>query len=136
MSRLVAGFGCQGGCPVEALDTLLQRTLNDNGLSRDQLTGIASLDRKADEPGLLQLAGQLGVPLHTFSTAELAAFEASLSHRSALSFAHTGCHGVAESAALALAAAAGETPRLLIPRQQSHLATLAIACSEGAYPRK
>jgi cobalt-precorrin 5A hydrolase len=130
MRTLVAGFGCQRGCPMAVLGALLDRTLQAHGLDRSQLTGIASLDRKASESGLLALAAALGVPLSTFTTAELAVYEARLSHRSDLSHAHTGCYGVAESSALALAQAS----RLLVTRQASPQATVALACSEGACP--
>jgi len=128
MSRLVAGFGCRGGCPADALAALLDQTLHANGLKRSQLVGIASLDRKADEPGLVELAAQLRVPFYTFSATELLVHDSQLSHRSDTSFAHTGCFGVAESSALALAEELGESPpRLLVNRQVAAQATLALA---------
>lgn len=131
MPTLVAGFGCRQGCPAEALGALLDQTLRAHGLQHMPLAAIASLDRKADEPGLLQLAAQRGVPLCTFSAAHLAAQEPYLSHRSQTSFAHTGCQGVAESSALALAQALGDArPRLLVERQHCAQATLAL-CQVG-----
>ncbi|NNG65578.1 cobalamin biosynthesis protein CobE, partial [Pseudomonas fragi] len=49
---------------------------------------------------------------------------------SARAFALTGCFGVAESAALALAEQLGGAPaRLLITRQNSSVATFALACA-------
>jgi cobalt-precorrin 5A hydrolase len=129
MSRLVAGFGCRQGCPVDALSAMLDQVLQANDLDRRQLVGIASLDRKADEPGLVQLAAQLRVPFYTFSAAELLVHEPQLSHRSDTSFAHTGCFGVAESTALALTEELGAShPQLLVTRQQTAEATLALAC--------
>ena len=129
--RLVAGFGCKRGCPATLLAALLDRTLAEHGLERSQVRGIASLDRKADEPGLVALAASLQVPFQTFTALQLGAFEARLTHRSALSFAHTGCHGVAESSALALSQALGTAePQLRVGRQAREGATLALAvCS-------
>lgn len=126
-NQLVAGFGCRRGCSVETLGALLDQALHANGLDRRQLVGIASLDRKVDEPGLVQLAVQLSVPFYTFSATELLAHDSQLSHRSETSFAQTGCYGVAESSALALAEELGEShPRLLVNRQHSAEATLAL----------
>jgi len=130
-TRLVAGFGCKRGCPEALLAALLDRTLAEQGLERSQVLGIASLDRKADEAGLVALAASLNVPFQTFTAGQLAAWEPLLTHRSAVSFAHTGCHGVAESSALALSQALGTAePRLMVGRQVLEGATLALAvCS-------
>ncbi len=124
MGDLFAGIGCQRGCPATVLAALLEATLLAHGLARSDLAGVASIDLKADEPGLRQLATELGVPLVFFSAAQLAPFEAQLTHRSSLAFARTGCHGVAESAALALA---GVDSRLRVPRQKNVQSTLALA---------
>ncbi|ANY87288.1 MULTISPECIES: cobalamin biosynthesis protein [Pseudomonas] len=122
-----AGFGCRKGCPVDALEQLLRKTLATHGLSVDQLGGLASIDLKMDEPGLRTLADRLGVPLMMFSATHLHPFEPQLSHRSTVAYAHSGCWGVAESAALALAARAQGASRLLVTRQVLGQATLALA---------
>ncbi|MDR0208873.1 MAG: cobalamin biosynthesis protein [Pseudomonas putida] len=122
-----AGFGCRKGCPVDILEQLLHKTLATHCLSVDQLRGLASIDLKMDEPGLHLLAERLGVPLVMFATTHLQTFEPQLSHRSAVAYAHSGCWGVAESAALALAARAQGASRLLVTRQVLGQATLALA---------
>ncbi|QKZ05561.1 cobalamin biosynthesis protein [Pseudomonas eucalypticola] len=124
MPSLFAGLGCQRHCPASALAALLDTTLARHGLTRADLAGIGSIDLKADEPGLLQLASELGLTLVVFSAEQLAAFEGQLTHRSALAFAHTGCHGVAESTALAMA---GKGATLRVTRQKNAQATLALA---------
>jgi len=125
---LVVGLGCQRGCPAGTLQALLDQTLLAHGLERHQLCGLASIDLKRDEPGLLELAGLLELPLSCFSAGQLAASEDRLSHRSAIAFQRTGCHGVAESAALALADRLGTAPAtLLVSRQKAAGATLALA---------
>ncbi|MDB5982222.1 MAG: hypothetical protein JWQ69_3237 [Pseudomonas sp.] len=125
---LVIGLGCQRGCPVELLLQLIEQSLSAYGMKIDAVSALASIDQKNTEPGLLALAEQLGLPLVFFSAAELAGFETLLSHRSSVAFAHTGCYGVAESSALALAQHLGEgASELLIPRQKNQLATFALA---------
>ena len=123
---LVAGLGCQRGCSAQGLLELIEQTLHRNQLQLQDLSALASIDLKSDEPGLLELARQLGLPLTLFSTSQLAPFEAQLTHRSVMAFQHTGCHGVAESAALALASDFGPAT-LLIPRVNSQHATFALA---------
>ncbi|BAQ75507.1 cobalamin biosynthesis protein, CbiG [Pseudomonas sp. Os17] len=127
---LVVGLGCQKGCPVTTLRALLEQVLQAHGLESGQLLALASIDLKRSEPGLLQLADQLALPLTCFSSSQLAPFASRLSHRSQIAFEHSGCYGVAESAALALAEQLHPGPaRLLIPRQKYAQATLALAAS-------
>ena len=128
MPAFYAGFGCRRGCPADTLQTLLHHALASQGLALADLRGIASISLKADEAGLQQLAERLGLPLVLYHSAQLQAFEPLLSHRSATAHAHSGCWGVAESAALALASEQpGSTARLLLTRQVLGPATLALA---------
>lgn len=125
---LVIGLGCQRGCPASILRALLDQTLLAHGIELNQVRALASIDLKRDEAGLLELAEQLGLPLKCFSAQQLARYQERLSHRSEIAFKCTGCYGVAESAALALAEQMGTTPAtLLIPRQKACEATLALA---------
>jgi cobalt-precorrin 5A hydrolase len=127
---LVAGLGCQRGCEVHTLLALFDRALAEGGIERQRITALASIDLKQAEPGLLALAERLDLPLQCFSAEQLAAYESRLSHKSAVAFTHTGCYGVAESAALALAEHLADAPaRLLITRQKNAQATFALACA-------
>lgn len=127
-SQLAIGLGCQADCSAEALRALIDASLAEQGLSLAQVGGLACIERRRDTPGLHALAAELGLPLVFFTAAQLQPFDAQLSHRSALAFKHTGCHGVAESAALALAAQLNAgTARLLIPYRKSRQATFALA---------
>ncbi|SDB51217.1 cobalt-precorrin 5A hydrolase [Pseudomonas sp. NFACC23-1] len=125
---LVIGLGCQRGCPASTLQALLDETLLAHGIELHRVRALASIDLKRDEPGLLELAGQLALPLTCFSVEQLAGYEQRLSHRSEIAFQRTGCYGIAESAALALADQLGTTPAtLLITRQKGPKSTLALA---------
>ncbi|WLH70705.1 cobalamin biosynthesis protein [Pseudomonas sp. FP2309] len=127
----VVGLGCQRGCDVHTLLALFDSALAEGGIERHCISALASIDRKQDEPGLLALAQRLGLPLHCFSAEQLAAYEGRLSHKSAVAFAHTGCYGIAESAALALAEQRGGAPaRLLITRKKTTQVTFALACAD------
>ncbi|KTC27842.1 cobalamin biosynthesis protein CobE [Pseudomonas sp. ICMP 19500] len=127
---LVVGLGCQRGCEVHSLLALLDSALAEAGIKRSHITALASIEPKRDEPGMLALAQCLNLPLQFFYAEQLAGYEHRLSYRSALAFAHTGCYGVAESAALALAEQLSDSPaRLLIPRKKNTQATLALACA-------
>jgi cobalt-precorrin 5A hydrolase len=128
LPALYAGFGCRRGCPADTLENLLRQALADHGLALSALRGIASIALKVDEPGLQQLAKRLGLPLLMYDAGQLQPYEPLLSHRSAIAHAHSGCWGVAESAALAMASQHLGTARLRVTRQVLGPATLALAC--------
>ncbi|NWD09203.1 cobalamin biosynthesis protein [Pseudomonas gingeri] len=133
---LAVGFGCRQGCSAATLQALLEQSLLTHQIDLTQIKGLASIDGKRQEPGLLELAQRLNLPLLFFSADELAPYESGLSHRSSLAFERTGCHGVAESAALALAERLGQAcASLLISRQKHPLATFALAWT-GQNPRQ
>ncbi|ANJ55871.1 cobalamin biosynthesis protein [Pseudomonas silesiensis] len=125
---LVVGLGCQRGCPVSTLRALLDQALQAHRIELSQVKALASIDLKREEPGLIELAAQLELPLMYFSSEQLAGYQPQLSHRSDIAFERTGCYGVAESAALALAEQLAQAPaKLLISRQKYAQATLALA---------
>ena len=125
---LVVGLGCQRGCPVSTLRALLDQALEAHQIPLHEIKALASIDLKRNEPALIELAKQLGLELMYFSSQQLAAYKQQLSHQSQIAFERTGCYGVAESAALALAEQLAQAPaKLLIPRQKYAQATLALA---------
>ena len=125
---LVVGLGCQRGCPVSTLRALLDQALQAHRIELEAVKALASIDLKRDEPGLQELASQLALPLLYFSSDELASYQQRLSHHSQIAYERTGCYGVAESAALALAEQLIQAPaKLLISRQKYAQATLALA---------
>jgi len=127
---LVVGLGCQRGCDVQTLLDLFDAALAKGGIERQRITALASIDLKRHEPGMLALAQRLNLPLTCFSAGQLITYEDRLSHKSKVAFTHTGCYGIAESAALALAEHLASRPaRLLITRQKTAQATFALACA-------
>lgn len=69
--KLVVGMGCRKGVRFEKLKEFLERVLEDEGLQPEDIRCIASVDRKAGEPGLIQLAQYCRVPYRLFTPAEL-----------------------------------------------------------------
>ncbi|WP_122223582.1 cobalamin biosynthesis protein [Pseudomonas syringae group genomosp. 3] len=125
---LVVGLGCRRGCSAATLRELIENSLHAIDLEIDSISALASIDLKDQEPGLIELAAHLSVPLVFFNAAQLVAWELQLTHRSTQVFQTTGCHGVAEGSALALAAQLGDgTARLVIERQKSAQVTFALA---------
>ena len=124
----VVGLGCQRGCSALELRQLMEDGLREGQLELKDVAGLASIDGKSAEAGLLELGHGLGLTIGFFSARELAAHEAQLSHRSDIAFERTGCYGVAESAALAMATRlTGSPATLVIPRRKSPHATFALA---------
>lgn len=117
---LVLGLGCERGTPPAELIDLAVSVV-----TRPQdLAFVATLDARAAEPAMLAVARHFSVPLVTFPAARLEAETPRLANPSPLVFAITGCHGVAEAAALAQAGACG---RLVVEKTKSAHATVAIA---------
>ncbi|MEY9964681.1 cobalt-precorrin 5A hydrolase/precorrin-3B C17-methyltransferase [Streptacidiphilus sp. MAP12-16] len=108
---LVVGVGASRGASAEEILGLVRETLAEAGLSEHSLSRLATVDAKADEPGLLEAARVLGVALVTFSAEELAAVD--VPNPSAAPLAAVGTPSVAEAAALL------EGGELLVPKRKS-----------------
>ena len=121
---LALGMGCERFCDKEHLRELLDQTLEAHGLPQEAIFGLFSLDLKATERGLQALARELGVPFRTMPAAKLEDQLPRLTAPSEVVFKEVGCHGVAEGAALT---AAGPLSELVVPKQKTKRATIAIA---------
>ncbi|MGW5654454.1 precorrin-3B C(17)-methyltransferase [Streptomyces humi] len=108
---LVVGVGASKGAPADEVYALVEDALRDAGLSPRSVAELATVDAKAGEPGIVAAAARFGVPLVTYSAAELAAVE--VPNPSAAPLAAVGTPSVAEAAALARG---GE---LLVPKRKS-----------------
>ncbi|MFI9615932.1 precorrin-3B C(17)-methyltransferase [Streptomyces sp. NPDC052023] len=115
---LVVGVGASKGAPVDEVLTLVEGALREAGLSPRSVAGLATVDAKAEEAGIVAAAERLGVPLVTYSAERLAAVE--VPNPSAAPLAAVGTPSVAEAAALL---GGGE---LLVPKRKSAMATCAV----------
>ncbi len=119
---LVAGLGCRRGVPKEELESFIRGVFKAHRLSIHSLAGIVSVDLKKNEPGLNQLATDLGAPIHFYSTDQLNRVK-TVPHPSFLVGRHIGVKSVCEAAAIL---ATGRN-HLIVPKQTNRTATLAIA---------
>ncbi|WP_320779835.1 precorrin-3B C(17)-methyltransferase [Streptomyces sp. CRN 30] len=108
---LVVGVGASKGAPAEEVLGLVGTALRDAGLSVRSVAELATVDAKADEPGIVTAAERLGVPLVTYGAEELA--RVSVPNPSDAPLSAVGTPSVAEAAALARG---GE---LLVPKRKS-----------------
>jgi cobalt-precorrin 5A hydrolase len=118
---LVIGVGCNRHTPAVEMEQALTELLRDARLSRGSIRNLSSIDKKNDEPGLLQFAADNGWPLHFFSGDELNT-QTQLSPSPAALKA-VGAIGVAEPAALLSAA----TTLLEIKKRKWTNVTMALA---------
>jgi cobalt-precorrin 5A hydrolase len=119
---LVAGMGCNRGTDVEEMRDLLAKTFATNRLAISSLRSLATVDLKADEPGMLALAESLNLPLMVFTRDRLKRV-AQVPTPSTLVEKHIGVKSVCEAAAL-LATNRG---RLIVPKQKTANVTVAVA---------
>jgi cobalamin biosynthesis protein CbiG len=119
---LVLGVGCRRGTPAAEIEQLFDETCRRHGLSPLCLRCVATVDLKANEPGLIEFAARRGLPLTAFPAQELAAV-GPLPTPSEVVRQKIGIAGVAEPAALL---AAG-TRELLVPKQCGRRVTVALA---------
>ena len=119
---LVAGMGCNRGTDVAEMRNLLVETFSANRLAISSLRALATVDLKADEPGLLALAASLHLKITTFSRDRLNTVE-QVPTPSTMVEKHIGVKSVCEAAAL-LATHRG---RLIVPKQKTANVTVAVA---------
>lgn len=97
--NVTAGIGCRRGISLELLKKGLESVLEENGLKPDQLECAASIDLKKDEPAVLALAEEYGIPFITYPAEKLREIS-SVTSSSAFVEQTTGVDNVCERAAL------------------------------------
>lgn len=96
--NIYVGIGCKKGILGEHLRKMLHKVLDRLDLKEVQICEIGSIDLKAEEPGILELKRELGVPFRTFSAGELSRVE-TVSQGSDFVKKVTGVDNVCERAA-------------------------------------
>ena len=129
------GLGCERHTSLSLLERLVDQTLADLQLAPEAVAGLASIDRKADEPALLALAAQRHWPMRWFDAPRLAAVP--VPNPSTAVAQEMGTASVAEASALL---AAGPEAQLLQTKRieragsgEQGAATLAIALAESQW---
>ena len=95
---LWVGIGCERGTSRQLIETAIQQVCRDNQLAIPAIAGIATIDLKADEVGLVELCRDRSWPLRTFSSDILRSI--CVPNPSAVVKAEVGTPSVAEAAAI------------------------------------
>ncbi|MCB2214498.1 cobalt-precorrin 5A hydrolase [Desulfofustis glycolicus] len=109
--RRFIGFGCRKGVAEEDFARAVTDLQQRFGLDPRSVAGVASIDIKAQEAGLLQIARRYRWPIRFFSAEQLNRIVSP--SVSAKVYEKTGAHSVCEAAAM-LAAGSIEKPGTLI----------------------
>ena len=96
--KIALGLGCDRDTPLLTVREAIDAALAACPARLADIAAVASIDLKADEPALLQLAAELGWAIHFYPAAQLAAVD--VPHPSETVRRHTGTPSVSEAAAL------------------------------------
>ncbi len=110
---LWVGIGCERGTSCQLIETAIEKVLQKYRLAREAIAGIATIDIKADEKGILELCRSWDLPLKTFSAEVLSGV--SVPNPSEIVSQEVGTPSVAEAAAIC--AADLNRTSLLVPKQ-------------------
>jgi cobalamin biosynthesis protein CbiG len=132
------GIGCQKGTGREVIELGIEQVFLSYHLSESLIVGIASVDGKAEEIGLVEFCRTRNLPLKTFSADVLSGV--SVPNASLVVGQKIGTTSVAEAAALLAVDDYCISPSLIVPKQVFRLqgfpgvVTLAVAsgCIEKA----
>ena len=124
--NVVLGVGCRRGKEKEAIEEAVTRVLAESEISHEALLGVASIDLKKEEAGILGLCSEWNLPYTVFSAEELQHVEGTFTPSSFVAKT-TGVDNVCERSALALA---GAGSRLIHRKQAENGVTAALAVKE------
>lgn len=110
---LMLGIGCDRGTSRATLERGVHAMVEAAGLCMRSVAGVATLDLKADEPGLVEMCRAYSWPLHSYA-AELLDNVQGVENPSEVVRRHVGTRSVGEAAALH---AAGSS-RLVLAKQK------------------
>lgn len=123
----VLGIGCRKGKSQDEIEAFVTQQLQEQNIARQAIAGIASIDLKQSEPGLVAFTSSWKLPFVTFSKEQLQAISGAVSS-SVFVQKQVGVDTVCERAALALA---GDGSKLVLQKQMQTGMTLAIAQKKG-----
>ena len=122
------GLGCRRGTPVEEFDRVIADLAAQDGLDLRSVGGLASIDIKNDEPGLLDLGDRRNWPIRFFSREQISSVEGTA--KSDIVHQKIGVFGVCESAAVLAASTREHSGRLIIKKKKWERITAAVAETE------
>ena len=120
--NIYLGIGCRRGTTLESIETLVLPKLKELGIDLRTIVGVASVDLKKDEKGLLAFAEKYRLPISFYTAAEL---ESQQGEFSSSEFVQSivGVSNVCERSAVA----ASEGGSIILSKTSQNGVTLAIA---------
>ncbi len=125
---LWVGIGCIRGASVETITKAITKACQTHNLAPGSIAGLATIDIKGDETGILEYCRIHNLPLKTFSAESLKAL--SVPNPSPVVESEVGTGSVAEAAALL---AAGSDELLVTKQIEGKEVTIAVAKSGQEY---
>jgi cobalamin biosynthesis protein CbiG len=120
-SKIWIGIGCRRGTSKEQIQTAIAQVLKSHALEQATVLGIATVDRKSNEPGLLEYCQDQALPLRYFSAVRLKLIPVPNPSSTVALYLETS--SVAEAAAMC----AAEAQNLKVTKQVIQGVTIAIA---------
>ena len=114
MSHLALGLGCDRGTPATTIAQCIAEALAACGSQLADVTAIASIDLKADEVGLAEIAANYGWTIQFYPAALLATVHVPNPSKTVLKY--TGTPSVSEAAAIL--AAHADASHLIIEKHK------------------
>ena len=125
--NIVVGIGCNSGTQAQEIEDAVKSVLLEHNLSFLAAHSIATIDKKASEPGLRDFADKYNLAIVSFSADELNQVRGI--EKSEAVFRATGANAVAEPSALL----ASKMAKLLVPKQKSGNVTVAVALKKSEH---
>ncbi len=119
---LIIGMGCNRNTPMADMMAFLKYTFENEHLSLNAISAMATTTVKADEVGMLELAKTLNIPIHFYEKDQLNSVD-TIENPSKMAEKYLGVKSVCEAAAI-LGANHG---RLILPKKKTKDVTLAVA---------
>ncbi|WP_013324368.1 precorrin-3B C(17)-methyltransferase [Gloeothece verrucosa] len=135
---LWVGIGCIRGTSRQLIETAIEQVFQRYHLATAAIAGLATIDLKADETGLLEYCIEKQLPLKTFAAEVLGGIE--VPNPSEIVSQEVGTKSVAEASALS--AVSPQKAALIVPKQiikseqEMGAVTIAIAQSDLEYTGK
>ena len=126
--NLIVGIGCNSATSADEIEASIRKTLDENSLAFSAIHSLATIDKKGNEPGLVEFAGKCDLDINTFTPEELNTVPGIT--KSDAAFNATGANAVAEPSALL----ATGSDTLLVPKQRIGNVTVAVAETKGTVP--
>lgn len=96
--RVILGLGCDRGTPIETIKAAIMDALASVGLTAEDVQSAASIDKKSDEVGLLQVCEGFGWECTWYAARELAKVD--VPNPSDVVMKYVGTPSVGEAAAI------------------------------------